>query len=72
MEFQASGTKEYIAGGPLVLALPVRRPPLGLGSVEPRLVPGGTRLTLEDLVVILGLAPVSEHGLARSGTGVPL
>ena len=54
------------------MALPVRRPPIGLGSVEPRLVPGGTRLTLEDLVVILGLAPVSEHGLARSGIGVPL
>ena len=27
---------------------------------------------LEDLVVILGRAPASEHGLARSGTGVPL
>ena len=47
-------------------------PPTSLrpGPFVPRLVPGATKWTLEDLVVFLGRAPVSEQ--ARIGAGAPL
>ena len=56
------------------MALGSANPPTSLqpGLWESRLVPGGTRLTLEDLVVFLGLAPVSEHKVAGTGAGALL